>query len=66
MNIFAVVKNEFLLVSTVENSSNAPLLSFDHLTGLTSKNYCILTGLNRSEFDNLYSRIPFLTLRNAT
>ena len=65
MNIFAVVKNEFLLVSTVENSSNAPLLSFDHLTGLTSENYCILTGLNCSEFDNLYSRIPFLILRNT-
>ena len=56
MNIFAAVKNEFLFkVSTVENFSK----------GLTSENYYILTGLSRSDFDNLCSRIRSPALRNT-
>ena len=66
MNIFAAVKNEFLLkFSTVENFSNAPPLNFDDSTGLTSENYYTLTGLSRSDFDNLCSRIPSPVLRNT-
>ena len=66
MNIFTAVKNEFLLkVSTVENFSNTSPWNFDNLTGLTSENYYILTGLSRSEFKNLCSRIPSPALRNT-
>ena len=66
MNIFVVVKNEFLLkVSIIENLNNAPPLNYDDLTSLTSENYYILTSLNRPGFDNLCSRIPSMALRNT-
>ena len=66
MNSFAAVKNEYLLrVSTVEKFSKAPSLNFDDLADLTSKTYYILTGLSRSDFDNLSSRIPSPALRNT-
>ena len=66
MNIFIVVKNEFLLkASIIENLNNAPPLNFDDLASLTSENYYVPTGLSRSDFDNLCSRIPSMALRNT-
>ena len=66
MNIFVVVKDEFLLKpSIIENLNNAPPLNYDDLTSLTSKNYYVLTGLSRSDFGNLCSRIPSMALRNT-
>ena len=66
MNVFVVVKNEFLLkASIIENLNKAPPLNFDDLTSLTSKNYYVFTDLSRSDFNNLCSRIPSMALRNT-
>ncbi|CAF4463173.1 unnamed protein product [Rotaria socialis] len=66
VNIFTIVKNEFLLkASTIKELNNAPPLNFDDLTSLTSDNYYVLTGLNRVDFDDLCSRIPSPALRST-
>ncbi|CAF2955097.1 unnamed protein product, partial [Rotaria sp. Silwood2] len=65
-DMLAIVKNAFLLkVSTIDDFRNAPLLNFDDLTRITSDNYYVLTGLSRTDFDNLCSRIPSSALRNT-
>ena len=64
--MFVVVRNEFLLkASMIETLNNAPILNFNDLTSLTSENYYVLTGLSRSYFDKLCSRIPSMALRNT-
>ena len=66
INIFNTIKNEYLLkVSAMEDFSKTPPLNFDEIRCLTSDNYYVLTGLSRTDFDNLTSRIPSSALKNT-
>ena len=59
IDIFNVMKSELLpKVSKIEENHDVPPLDFEGTTHLTSDNYCVLTGLNRKDFDNLCSCIP--------
>ena len=66
IDIFNVMKSELLpKVSKIEENHDVPSLDFEGTTRLTSDNYCVLTGLNRKDIDNLCSCILLASLRNT-
>ena len=66
IDIFNVMQSELLpKVSKIEENHDVPPMNFESTTHLTSDNYCVLTGLDRKDFDNLCSCIPPSSLRNT-